>query len=227
MNIIYARGPCDRTRACQSRQATAIDAFQGQIHGRWAIARLHPQREVVDVFFEEKEQRKSAGEGALRLTYCGPGHGESQDSPAARTGAGSGEGRGSRSWRPRADARRPVPARDRDHRLSTAMMPRESCSILFITATTRTGYLDGVRDLLCRWTGWCVRGIRLIDPKNQVPYESHRGFDTRSGAGECLSLDRDQCICHSVIKAAPESQDMRTFPPAAPSSCNQCRPIGQ
>ncbi len=92
---------------------------------------------------------------------------------------------------------------------------------LFATATTRRGYLDSVRDLLGRWTGCQCVGIRLIDPKNRIPYESYRGFDRAFWEQEnWLHLERDQCVCVRVIKGAPEPQDMPYVSPGGSFVCN-------
>jgi PAS domain S-box-containing protein len=92
---------------------------------------------------------------------------------------------------------------------------------LFVTATTRKGYLDGVRDLLCRWTGCMCVGIRLIDPKNQIPYESYCGFDQAFWEQEnCLSLDRDQCVCIRVVKGVTEPEDLPYISPGGSFVCN-------
>jgi PAS domain S-box-containing protein len=92
---------------------------------------------------------------------------------------------------------------------------------LFVAATTRKGYLDEVRDLLCRWTGCTCVGIRLTDPKNQIPYESYCGFDLAFWEQEnCLSLDRDQCVCIRVVKGTPEPQDMPYISSGGSFVCN-------
>ena len=92
---------------------------------------------------------------------------------------------------------------------------------LFATATTRRIYLDSVRDLLGRWTGCQCVGIRLVDPRNQIPYESYRGFDQAFWEQEnWLHLDRDQCVCVRVIKGAPEPQDMPYVSPGGSFVCS-------
>ncbi len=92
---------------------------------------------------------------------------------------------------------------------------------LFIVATTRTAYLDSVRDLLCRWSACGNVGIRLIDPHNQIPYESYCGFDPTFWEQEnCLSLDRDQCACTRVVKGAPDPQDLPYMTPGGSFVCN-------
>ena len=92
---------------------------------------------------------------------------------------------------------------------------------LFATATTRISYLDCVRDLLSRWTGCRCVGIRLIDPKRQIPYESYCGFDQEFWRQEnCLSLDRDQCACIRVTKGCPEPQDAPYMTAGGSFVCN-------
>lgn len=92
---------------------------------------------------------------------------------------------------------------------------------LFATATTRKGYLDSVRDLLCLWTGCACVGIRLIDPKNQIPYESYRGFGRAFWEQENqLSLDRDQCVCIRVVRGQPDAQDLPYITAGGSFVCN-------
>ncbi len=92
---------------------------------------------------------------------------------------------------------------------------------LFVVAATRTAYLDSVRDLLCRWTGCGNVGIRLVDPHNQIPYESFCGFDRDFWEQEnCLSLDCDQCACTRVTRGTPESQDQPYMSAGGSFVCN-------
>jgi PAS domain S-box-containing protein len=92
---------------------------------------------------------------------------------------------------------------------------------LFATATTRSGYLDSVRDLLVRWTGCQCVGIRLVDAKRRIPYESYRGFDRAFWEREnWLDLDRSQCVCVRVIKGTPDPQDMPYVSPGGSFVCS-------
>ncbi len=99
---------------------------------------------------------------------------------------------------------------------------------LFATATTRCKYLDSVRDLLCRWSGSQCVGIRLVNRKQEIPYESYCGFDHEFWEHEnWLSLERDQCVCIRVIKGTPDPQDLPYATPGGSFVCNNADQLSQ
>lgn len=80
---------------------------------------------------------------------------------------------------------------------------------LFARGATRRDYLDHVRDLLQRWSGCESIGLRLIDRRKYIPYESWSGFEQLFYEKETdLSLAHDQCACIRVATGQPEPQDL-------------------
>ncbi len=74
--------------------------------------------------------------------------------------------------------------------------------------SSRKKYLDGVVALLRDLTGCRCAGIRVINDKGEIPYESHTGFSQKFWETEnWLALSRDHCACIRVIAGMPEPQD--------------------
>jgi len=80
---------------------------------------------------------------------------------------------------------------------------------LFAKKTSRKEYLDSLVELIHDWTECRCVGIRLVNEKRYIPYESYVGFTKEFLRLEnMLSLDIDVCACIRVIKGEFESQDI-------------------
>ncbi|HEV2392186.1 MAG TPA: ATP-binding protein [Verrucomicrobiae bacterium] len=91
---------------------------------------------------------------------------------------------------------------------------------LFAQKTSAREYLDSVVQIIRQWTGCQALGIRLLDERQEIPYESWSGFDAGFLQLESrLSLERDNCICVRAIsgQAAESDQVLKT-----PSGSFQC-----
>jgi PAS domain S-box-containing protein len=79
---------------------------------------------------------------------------------------------------------------------------------LFAKKTSRKEYLDSLVELIHNWSGCRCVGIRLVNEKRYIPYESYVGFSKEFLKLEnMLSLDTDVCACIRVIEGKFESQD--------------------
>lgn len=87
--------------------------------------------------------------------------------------------------------------------------------------SSRKEYLDGVIDLLrtrsqCR----CV-GIRILQEKGDIPYESYVGFSQDFWKSEnWLSVNRDHCVCTRIVSGNLEPQDAPFLTPAGSFRCD-------
>jgi len=75
---------------------------------------------------------------------------------------------------------------------------------LFVQRRSRKSYLAAVVAELARLTGCRRLGVRVLNPRNEIPYEATRGFNRAFLRSECwLSLTRDNCICPRIMRRAP------------------------
>jgi len=87
---------------------------------------------------------------------------------------------------------------------------RESNRILRLTAeaSSRKEYLDGMLELVQEWSGCRCIGIRVVDYRGYIPYESYVGFSKEFWEKEnWLSLGRDNCACIRVITGEHDPLD--------------------
>lgn len=92
---------------------------------------------------------------------------------------------------------------------------------LFPHTYSRKEYLDSVIEIIQSWAGCHCIGIRVLNKKGEVPYESYKGFSGEFRESEnCLSIKQDQCICLRVIAGNPEPQDRPALTPAGSFYCN-------
>jgi PAS domain S-box-containing protein len=92
---------------------------------------------------------------------------------------------------------------------------------LFSKTSNRKEYLEKTVDLLQEWTGCRCVGIRVLDDRGFLPYESYTGFSREFWESEnWLSLDKDVCACARVVKGEPEPQDLPYLTPAGSFCCN-------
>ncbi|MEW6441133.1 MAG: PAS domain S-box protein [bacterium] len=84
---------------------------------------------------------------------------------------------------------------------------------LFSKESDRKEYLDGVLELIRRWSGCRCVGIRVLDRAGKVPYLSCAGFGKRFIRSESrLSVGDGSCACLRVVGGRPEplEKDMMT-----------------
>ncbi len=92
---------------------------------------------------------------------------------------------------------------------------------LFSKKETRSEYLDEVVSLLQNWTGCCCIGIRALDKKGFIPYESYVGFSREFWESEnWLSVEQHQCACIRVVTGKPDPQDASVMSSAGSFVCN-------
>jgi len=71
---------------------------------------------------------------------------------------------------------------------------------LFVQKISRKEYLDAVVNVLQEWSGCHCIGIRILDEKGNIPYESHTGFSKAFLDSEnLLTVEKDYCVCIRVI----------------------------
>jgi len=91
---------------------------------------------------------------------------------------------------------------------------------LFSKKSVRKEYLDALVKLIQSWTGCRCVGIRVLNEKDYIPYESYVGFSHEFWESEnWLSIRYDQCICIRVITQTPGSQDHPMMTPAGSFRC--------
>lgn len=92
---------------------------------------------------------------------------------------------------------------------------------LFSKTSMRKECLDKTVDLIQQWTGCRCVGIRVLDDRGFVPYESYVGFSREFWEFEnWLSLDKDVCACVRVVKGEPDPQDIPYLTPVGSFCCN-------
>jgi PAS domain S-box-containing protein len=91
---------------------------------------------------------------------------------------------------------------------------------LFVKKLTRKEYLDSVIELVQHRSDCRCVGIRVLDEKNYIPYQSYLGFSQEFWESEnCLSVEYDQCACIRVVTGNPDSQDRPVMTPAGSFRC--------
>ncbi len=92
---------------------------------------------------------------------------------------------------------------------------------LFSKTSKRKEYLEQTVALIQAWTGCRCVGIRVLDDRGFLPYESFTGFSREFWESEnWLSLDTDVCACVRVVKRDPDPQDVPYLTPAGSFCCN-------
>jgi len=91
---------------------------------------------------------------------------------------------------------------------------------LFVKTTTRKEYLDSVIELIQPWSGCRCVGIRVLNERDYIPYESYVGFSQEFWESEnLLSMRYDQCACIRVVTGNPDPQDSPVMTPAGSFRC--------
>lgn len=80
---------------------------------------------------------------------------------------------------------------------------------LFVQKISRKEYLDAVVSVLQEWSGCRCLGIRILDEKGNIPYESYAGFSQAFMDSEnLLSVERDYCACIRVLAGDTGARDL-------------------
>ena len=91
---------------------------------------------------------------------------------------------------------------------------------LFSKRPVRKDYFEGVTQLLQSWSGCRCLGIRVLDERGNIPYESSLGFTEEFWKSEnWLSLQKDDCVCIRVIRGQPDPQDSPLMTPGGSFRC--------
>ena len=92
---------------------------------------------------------------------------------------------------------------------------------LFVKMPSRKDYLDATLELIQGWCGCRCAGIRVLNEKDYIPYESYRGFNRQFWESEnLLSVKYNQCACIRVVTGNPDPQDRPRMTPAGSFWCN-------
>jgi PAS domain S-box-containing protein len=92
---------------------------------------------------------------------------------------------------------------------------------LFPKKSSRKEYLDAVVGLLRTWSQCRCVGIRILQEKGDIPYESYVGFSQDFWESEnWLSVHSDHCICTRIVSGNPEPQDAPFLTPAGSFRCD-------
>jgi PAS domain S-box-containing protein len=100
---------------------------------------------------------------------------------------------------------------------------------LFVKMSSRKDYLDAALELIQNWSGCRCAGIRVLDGKGNIPYESYSGFSREFWESEnFLCVKNNQCACIRVITGEMDPQDAPVVTPAGSFCCaNTIRFINQ
>ena len=92
---------------------------------------------------------------------------------------------------------------------------------LFVKRRTRKSYLTAAVAELSRLTGCRRMGVRVLNPRSEVPYEATRGFNRKFLRSECwLSLKRDNCICPRIMRRERRTVDVAQLTRNGAFACN-------
>ena len=92
---------------------------------------------------------------------------------------------------------------------------------LYVRMPSRKEYLDAALELIQTWSSCRCAGIRVLNEKDYIPYESYRGFSRQFWESEnLLSVKYDQCACIRVVTGTPDPQDHPRMTPAGSFWCN-------
>ncbi len=91
---------------------------------------------------------------------------------------------------------------------------------LFVKKSTRKEYLDSLIELIQPWSGGRCVGVRILNEKDYIPYESYVGFGQKFWESEnLLSVKYDQCACIRVVAGNPDQEDRSVMTPAGSFRC--------
>ncbi len=92
---------------------------------------------------------------------------------------------------------------------------------LFPGKYSRKEYLDAVVKIIHGWSNCRCVGIRILNEKGEIPYESYMGFGHEFWKSEnWLSVKKDHCVCIRIISGQTESQDVPAMTEAGSFRCD-------
>jgi PAS domain S-box-containing protein len=95
---------------------------------------------------------------------------------------------------------------------------------LFMTKPTRKEYLDAVVKVVQDWTGCENVGVRVVDDRCEIAYESYLGFSEGfMDIENHISLDRDACICVRVVAGILDAEEAAVKTANGSFCCNNTR----
>jgi len=95
---------------------------------------------------------------------------------------------------------------------------------LFMTKPTRKEYLDAVVMVVQDWTGCENVGVRVVDDRCEIAYESYVGFSEGfMDLENHIALDRDACICARVVTGFLDAEEAAVKTAYGSFCCNNTR----
>jgi PAS domain S-box-containing protein len=92
---------------------------------------------------------------------------------------------------------------------------------IFSKKSSRKDYLDALIGLIQSWSGCQNIGIRIVNDKGYIPYESYTGFSREFWKSESrLSLEHSQCVCPRIIAGNPDPRDASMMTPGGSFHCD-------
>ncbi len=100
-------------------------------------------------------------------------------------------------------------------------LTKDSLLELYLKNVTRKEYLNEVVELLQGWSGCKNVGIRLVNDRGYLPYESHVGFDIDFIKSENISpIESKHCSCTRIVTGSPASHERSIMTPEGSVFCN-------
>jgi len=79
---------------------------------------------------------------------------------------------------------------------------------LMSNASSRKEYMEDLNKIIGRLCGCGCHGIRMLDTKGNIPFETYTGYTEKFWESEnWLSVNSDRCVCTRVIKGRLEPMD--------------------
>ncbi|MDD5773518.1 MAG: PAS domain S-box protein [bacterium] len=92
---------------------------------------------------------------------------------------------------------------------------------LLTTSSSYGKYLNSVIKYIRNITNCKCVGIRILNEKGQIPFESYMGLSQGFWESEnLLSINKDQCVCIRVITGKPKVQDIKVTSHGGSFYCN-------
>ncbi len=92
---------------------------------------------------------------------------------------------------------------------------------LFTTKSSSQAYLDAAVGLIREWSSCDAVGIRIADSSQEIPFASSIGFSRQFLKLEnCISLEKDQCICIRAVTQLIDPQDQGFVTSAGSFTCD-------
>jgi PAS domain S-box-containing protein len=90
----------------------------------------------------------------------------------------------------------------------------------FVRKFSRREYLEKVVDLIQGWSDCRCVGVRVLDERGNIPYESYLGFGREFWESEnFLSIKNGQCACIRVVTGELDPQDAPVVTPGGSFCC--------